>query len=176
MNWKLYAIGTAGTFVASYLVSTVAPTRPPQTAPVTSPRAVDRAGEPVDLTEQAERLRSGIANVTAYSEPRRDVFRFGDSARRTAAAPSEASEVEAPVVVPSPRPPFALAGVATDAPGAAAGRTAILSSLRGVLLVREGDLVEGMFKVVSIDADSITVEKVADGTSTTLRLSGSDPR
>jgi hypothetical protein len=175
MNWKLYAIGSAGTFLATYLVSNVAPARPPQSAPVSSPRAADSPGELVDLTEQAERLRAGIASTTPYREPRRDAFRFGESSRRTAVPPPEAPEIEAPVVEP-PRPPFALAGVATDAPGGAAGRTAILSSLRGVLLVREGDLVEGMFKVVSIDADAVTVEKVADGTSTTLRLSGSDPR
>jgi hypothetical protein len=65
--------------------------------------------------------------------------------------------------------------VATDSPGGA-GRTAILSSLRGVLLVREGDLVEGMFRIVNIGADAITVERVDDGTSTTLRLSGAESR
>ncbi|HET9359933.1 MAG TPA: hypothetical protein VFO58_09290 [Vicinamibacterales bacterium] len=174
MTWKLYAVGSAGAFLATYLVSNVAPVKPVQNTPVASPRAVDGAGEPVDLTEQAERLRAGIAATTPYREPHRDAFRFGDSRRRTAAPPLEASEIEAPVVAPPPRPPFALAGVATDAPGGPAGRTAILSSLRGVLLVREGDLVEGMFRIVSIDADAITVERVDDGTSTTLRLSGSD--
>jgi hypothetical protein len=174
MTWKLYAVGSAGAFLATYLVSNVAPVRPAENTPVTSPRAAaDSAGEPVDLTEQAERLRAGIAGTTPYREPRRDAFRFGDVPRRTAAPPPEASAIEAPVVAPSPRPPFALAGVATDAPGGAAGRTAVLSSLRGVLLVREGDMVEGMFRVVSIDADSITVERVDDGTSTTLRLAGS---
>jgi hypothetical protein len=141
---------------------------------VSSPRAADSAGDLVDLTEQAERLRAGIASTTAYREPRRNAFQFGDAPRR-ALPPPGAPEIEAPVVVPPPRPPFALAGVATDA-GGTTGRTAILSSLRGVLLVREGDLVEGAFKVVSIDADAITVEKVGDGTSTTLHLSGSDPR
>jgi hypothetical protein len=176
MTWKLYAIGSAGAFLATYLVSNVAPVKPAQNTPVSSPRVVDSAGGPVDLAEQAERLRAGIASTTPYREPRRDAFRFGDSPRRTAAPPPEASEIEAPVVAPSPRPPFALAGVATDAPGGAPGRTAILSSLRGVLLVREGDLVEGIFRIVSIGADAITVERVDDGTSTTLRLSGSESR
>lgn len=173
MTWKLYAVGSAGAFLATYLVSNVAPVRPAENTPVSSPRAADSAGEPVDLTEQAERLRAGIAGTTPYREPRRDAFRFGNVPRRTASPPLEASESEAPVVAPSPRPPFALAGVATDAPGGAAGRTAILSSLRGVLLVREGDMVEGMFRVVSIEADALIVERVGDGTSTTLRLSGS---
>jgi hypothetical protein len=174
MTWKLYAVGSAGAFLATYLVSNVAPIKPARNTPVTSPRAVDSAGEPVDLAEQAERLRAGIAGTAPYREPRRDAFRFGNSPRRTAAQPPEASDIEAPIVAPPPRPPFALAGVATDAAGGA-GRTAILSSLRGVVLVREGDLVEGMFTVVSIDADAITVERVGDGTSTTLRLSGSEP-
>jgi hypothetical protein len=172
MTWKLYAVGSAGAFLATYLVSNVAPVRPAESTPVTSPRVADSAGEPVDLAEQAERLRAGLAGTTPYRQPRRDAFRFGDSPRRTAAPPPEA-EIEAPVVAASPRPPFALAGVATDAPGGTASRTAILGSLRGVLLVREGDIVEGMFRVVSIDADAITVERVDDGTSTTLRLSGS---
>jgi hypothetical protein len=175
MTWKLYAIGSAGAFLATYLVSNVAPVKPAQNTPVTSPRAVDSAGGPVDLAEQAERLRAGIASTTPYREPRRDAFRFGDPPRRTAAPPPEASAIEAPVVTPPPRPPFALAGVATDSPGGA-GRTAILSSLRGVLLVREGDLVEGMFRIVNIGADAITVERVDDGTSTTLRLSGAESR
>jgi hypothetical protein len=53
-------------------------------------------------------------------------------------------------------------------------RTAIVSSLRGVSLVKEGDLLDGAYRVVSIAEETVTIESTADGTQTTIGLSHAD--
>jgi hypothetical protein len=51
-----------------------------------------------------------------------------------------------------------------------AERTAIVSSLRGVSLVKEGDTLDAGYRVLSITDDAVTLESTNDGTQTTLRL------
>jgi hypothetical protein len=53
-------------------------------------------------------------------------------------------------------------------------RTAILSSLQGVTLVKEGETLDTGYRVTSITEDAVTLESTADGTRTTLHLSNSD--
>jgi hypothetical protein len=55
-------------------------------------------------------------------------------------------------------------------------RTAILSSLQGVSLVKEGDVLDAGYRVMSIGEDDVTLESTSDGTQTTLHLSNSDSR
>jgi hypothetical protein len=55
-------------------------------------------------------------------------------------------------------------------------RTAIISSLQGVSLVKEGDVLDAGYRVMSIGDDAVTLESTTDGTQTTLRLSNSDSR
>ena len=177
MSWKLYALASGGAFLATYLVSPALLPKTRQDVPIPSPRVVDRSGAAVNLAEQADRLRTRLAETTSYREPRRDAFQFGTVPRRVSLPPPTTSpEGDAAAIASPPRPPFALAGIAGDAPGGVAGRTAVLSSLRGVLLVREGDVVEDAYRVVRIEEEAVTVEAIGDGTRTTLRLSGSDPR
>lgn len=52
-------------------------------------------------------------------------------------------------------------------------RTAILSSLQGVTLVKEGETLDTGYRVISITEESVTLEST-DGTQTTLRLSNAD--
>ena len=47
-----------------------------------------------------------------------------------------------PAVVAPSRPPYGLAGMATTVEDGVAQRTAILSSLQGVSLVKEGDVLD----------------------------------
>ena len=51
-----------------------------------------------------------------------------------------------------------------------AQRTAILSSLQGVSLVKEGDLLDAGYRVASIADDTVTLESTSDGSQSTLRL------
>jgi hypothetical protein len=46
--------------------------------------------------------------------------------------------------------------------------------LAGVALVKEGDVLETGYRVVSIADDSVTLESASNGTQATLRLSNPD--
>jgi hypothetical protein len=66
--------------------------------------------------------------------------------------------------------------MATSVADGVTQRTAIISSLQGVSLVKEGDLLDAGYRVMSIGDDAVTLESTTDGTQTTLRLSNSDSR
>ena len=156
------------------LATLVSPVERRSSTPALTPQALDRAGTVVDLGAQADRLRARLAEVTAYRQPARDAFRFGPPPRRVEEAPRPlALEAPPPAVAAPARPPYALAGMATTTENGAAQRTAILSSLQGVSLVKEGDTLETGFRVMSITDDSVTLES-SDGTQTTLLLSNTD--
>jgi len=64
--------------------------------------------------------------------------------------------------------------MATTTENGVTQRTAILSSLQGVSLVKEGETLDTGYRVVSITEDAVVLESVNDGTQTTLRLSNTD--
>jgi hypothetical protein len=169
MNWKLSALTSGGAVVMAALATLVSPVQQPSSAPATVPQALDRSGAVVDLGAQADRLKAKLSDVTAYREPARNVFRFGSARRATDAPPPPVNE--APGVIAPPRPPYGLAGMATSLEDGIPQRTAILSSLQGVSLVKEGDSLDTGYRVVSIGEDTVTLESTTDGTRTTLRLS-----
>jgi hypothetical protein len=68
-------------------------------------------------------------------------------------------------------PPVSLSGIASDTADGSPKRSAILSVPAGVLIVREGDSVAGLYKVLSVGEDSVELEAIADGSHRTLRLS-----
>ncbi len=128
----------------------------------------------MDLGAQADRLKARLAEVTAYRQPARDAFRFASSPRRVEETPPP-SGIEAPPAVVAPvRPPYGFAGLATTTENGVTVRTAILSSLQGVSLVKEGETLETGYRVTSITDDAVTLESTADGTQTTLHLSNAD--
>ena len=149
--------------------------RNPRNVPTVVPQAIDRSGAVVDLGAQADRLKTKLAEVTAYRQPARDAFRFAPPPRRVVESPPTVSVVSPPVVSTS-GPPYGLAGMATSTDNGVVQRTAILSSLQGVALVKEGDVLDTGYKVLSIADDSVTLASTVDGTQTTLRLSSSDSR
>jgi hypothetical protein len=175
MTWRLYALTSGGAVVVTTLATLLAPTERTADLPTTVPQAVDRSGAVVDLGVQADRLQAKLAQVTAYREPARNAFRFGPPPRRAAAAPP-AQVSEGPVSVAPARPPYGLAGMATTFEEGIPRRTAILSSLEGVLLVNEGDVLEAGYRVLAVTDDAVSLESTVDGVRMTLRLSGSDSR
>jgi hypothetical protein len=130
-----------------------------------------------DIEEQAARLQSRLHVARAYAEPQRNPFRF---AERRSAAPSsrELAVVEAPppIDLPPPGPRVSVAGIAEEQLEGRIERTAILSSPMGVLLVREGDMVVDDYRVGRIEAESVELVRVSDGTSTRLTLGTSQPQ
>jgi hypothetical protein len=63
-----------------------------------------------------------------------------------------------------------VAGIAEEQRDGRVERTAILSSPMGVLLVHEGDTIVDDYRVGRIEAESVEVVRVSDGTSTRLTL------
>jgi hypothetical protein len=169
MTWKLYAFTSGGAVIFAAVAAMVAPTERTDSTPVAIPQAVDQSGTVVDLGAQAERLRAKLAEVSTYRQPSRDAFRFGAGPRRVVeSAPPAVTELP-PIITPS-RPPYALAGMAITMEGGVAQRTAILSSLQGVSLVKEGDLLDAGYRVTTIADDTVTLESTSDGSQSTLRL------
>ena len=173
MTWKLYGLASGATFLVTYAAS-LAPSFTSQsaTAAPPPPQAIAGSAAEIDIVEQADRLQERVKEATEFREPARDLFRFGAPVRRVPAeAVARAVEVPAPVASPPPRPPFGLAGIATDIVSGMTQRTAILSSLQGVLLVHDGDVVEGGYRILTVEEEAVTVEATRDGIQTRLTLS-----
>jgi hypothetical protein len=171
MTWKSYAAVSGATVLAGWLASS-----PPSNAPTTGARAASnpaprrRAEAATDIEEQAARLQSRLQVARAYAEPQRNPFRF---AERRSAAPNPrelAPVVEAPPPIdPVPAGPrISGAGIAEEQLDGRVERTAILSSPMGVLLVHEGDTVLDDYRVGRIEAESVELVRLSDGTSTQL--------
>ena len=74
---------------------------------------------------------------------------------------------------PPPPPPITLRFIGLVNPGTAAGRIAVLASGPDVFFGRDGDIIDGRYKIVSIGAESVVVS-YADGRGTRrIALTGS---
>jgi hypothetical protein len=175
MTWRLYALTSTGVVLGTAVAAFVATIeRSRQSPPAVVTQAADRSGVLVDLGAQADRLKTRLAEVTAYTHPSRDAFRFAPPPRPAVAEPTPSLSQAPPAVMAPSRPPYSLAGMATSVQDGVTKRTAILSSLQGVLLVKEGDVLETGYRVMSISDDAVTLETTSDGTQTTLHLSNAD--
>jgi hypothetical protein len=177
MTWKSYAVMSGATVLAGWLASSPPANAPENAVTTASPQAASRDGGVTDIAREAERLQVRLRREVVYGEPQRNPFRFG-SARPSRAGggdlPVRAEVVEeAPVAevrdAPAPQPPqVTLSGIAEDQDGERTVRTAILSSPSGVLLVHEGDVVLGRYRVGGIESGAVSLVNLADGT--TLRV------
>ena len=175
MTWKLYALTSGGgAVVVTYLATLMAPVDRAPIVPAAVPQAVDRSGAVVDLGAQADRLKLRLAEVSAYRSPARDAFRFAEPPRRVDVAPATVTSAPPAVETAPARPPYGLSGMAITIENGASQRTAILSSLQGVALVKEGDELDASYRVVTITDETVTLESMRDGAQTTLRLSNSN--
>jgi hypothetical protein len=113
--------------------------------------------------------------------PERNPFRFQPKAPPAPPpSPTPVGPPLAPVAVappmpvgPPPPPPIALKFIGVvDAPGGA-GKVALLSDARGgVFQGREGEVVEGRYKILRIGTESIEVSYIDGRGRQTIRLSG----
>jgi hypothetical protein len=175
MTWRLYALTSTGVVLGTAVAAFVATIeRSRQGPPAVVTQAADKSGALVDLGAQADRLKTRLAEVTTYTHPSRDAFRFAPPPRPAVAEPTPSLSQPPPAVIAPSRPPYGLAGMATSVEDGVTKRTAILSSLQGVLLVKEGDVLETGYRIMSISDDTVTLETTSDGTQTTLRLSNAD--
>ena len=168
MTWKLYAVVSAGAFVATYLMSS-----PPNDVARSPASAAPSSARPSavgsDIEQLADRLQRQRTAVN-YRTPGRDPFRFQPRpVRPPVARPAPMPLAEAPAPAPVV-PLITLSGIATDVVGGEPQRSAVLSAPAGVLIVREGESVAGLYKVVSIGDESVELEGTTDGSRRTLRL------
>jgi hypothetical protein len=117
------------------------------------------------------RLRARLADMPARPEGTRNPFRFEPRARQSR---SHVSRTVAPDTVahaaPVARPELRLIGMAEDSHDGTTERTAVVSGLNQVYLVKEGEQIAMRFLVKRVGADAIEVEDLSDGTPITLGL------
>ncbi len=176
MNWKVTAAGLMATAVAGLVGLTTPP------VPDADVRDPARRASPVrpaaaaatSISEEAVRLRARLRAETAYREPDRNPFRFGAgrpaSSAPVARAQTPGPTADVPAVAPSPPPPpIVLSGVATEVVAGASRRTAILGTIQGVLLVREGDAVGAEYRVTKVEQQAVELV-TPDGTVRRIAL------
>jgi hypothetical protein len=171
MNWKSPAIigVVSGTVVT--LLATASPSLDGQRHPVAAPPSIDpRQG--AAMIAQTERLRDRLRPQGVPSASTRNPFAFaGPSAAPRIAQPEPAQAVTAPSSLDlSPQPPsFTLVGLAADRSSGSLVMTAILSSPGSLQFVKQGDRVEGGYRVADITAESVQLIG-DDGRPLMLRL------
>ena len=173
MTWKLYAVVSAGAFVATYLMSSPKPERATTaaSAAATAQSARQHAAE-TEIEELANSLRVHLKSDAVLGTPGRDPFRFQTRVQQAPAfvpSPAFVPAASAPVPV---LPMLSLSGIATDVVDGTPTRSAVVSLPNGVVIVREGESVTGLYTVVAIGEDSIELESTGDRSRRTLRLSG----
>jgi hypothetical protein len=173
MTWKSTAIVTGATALVGWLASPL-PQAPAQSVAIGQPQTAERPASSSDIEQQADRLRARLRAEAIFRAPSRDPFRFGERRiqvePRAIAPPPEA--IEAPAI---PQPLVTLSGIATDLIDGVTRRTGILSSPEGVLLVREGDTVSGIYRVEKIEEETLDLVRPGDGGLLRLRLATPRP-
>lgn len=143
-----------------------------QTAPAASGRAAQSGGPVADVRLDLLAATAGDAATVA-----RNPFRFQQRAvpattRRAAAPPPQFTAPPVPTGPPPP-PPITLRYIGVIEAPPKTGRVALLSDGRGGLMYgREGDTVDGRYKMLRVGLDSIEMAYLDGRGRQTIRLSG----
>lgn len=148
------------------------------TPDVHAPSPVSERVEPTpDLDRTAAVMQAEVARLHSRLAPSsspvhsRDLFHFADRAPRPTARTVAPVVADMPVAVPAPaRPMLQLIGVAEDETAAGTVRTAIVSGLGELFLVKVGDVVSGRYRVEQVAADAVELVDTTTDASTTLAL------
>lgn len=160
--------GVASIAIATWLTaSTAGPQQPAasDTAPRTAP--IDRYAETLRL--EVERLHERL-RPNAEPTGHRDLFRFSTPARQRAdvLVPSESADRESPAPVTAPS--MRLIGIAEDVTPDGPVRTAVVSGLGDVFLVKPGDTIADRYRVLSVSPESVQLVDPATSIESTLTL------
>lgn len=160
--------------IASWFSAASTPdVRTPNAAPerTTASRDLDRSA--AVMQAEVSRLHDRLAPSTVPTRSR-DLFHFAAKpVARPAAKPMDApspadvARVDAPV---APKPSLQLIGVAEDETPDGAVRTAIVSGLGDLFLVKMGDTISGRYRVEQVSADAVQLTDSTTSTTTTLTL------
>ena len=132
------------------------------------PDSLDRSS--AALQSEMTRLHDRIG-PTATPMKSRDLFRFNV---RTIRRPEKAATVSPEAAVPAPmaaaRPVLKLIGIAEDDSENGTVRTAIVSGLGDLFLVKTGETIAGQYHVDQVSADAVQITDTATSSPTTLVL------
>jgi hypothetical protein len=150
-------------------------------ATVGNRRSYDAPASHSAVTARMELVSSGLTVETthlgdhrypAIVRPSRNPFQFR-SRPAPVMRPARVAEVVSPAISEPPAPPrpeLKLAGIAEDPSGGGPVRTAVISGMGQVFLVKEGDQVTARFRVARIAADAVELIDSSDGSSWRLAL------
>lgn len=166
----LWSIALASWFSAASTPDVRTPAATPERT--TSSRDLDRSA--ALMQAEVARLHDRLAPSTVPTRSR-DLFHF--NAKPVARLPVRVvdavqtadvvSHVDVPVI---PKPLLQLIGVAEDTTPDGAVRTAIVSGLGDVFLVKAGDTISGRYRVEVVSADAVQLTDSTTSTTTTLTL------
>lgn len=161
-----------GALVVWLAAAATSPTPPSAPLAVTPPAAIDRSG--AELSSEIARLRERL-RPSAQPAQARDLFRYRARAAAESAAAARNSALAPPLTLqetparsPSEVVPLKVVGMAEDPGDAGPIRTAILSGLGDLFIVKAGDSIAGRYRVAAINADSIDLVDVS--TNAPLRI------
>jgi hypothetical protein len=155
MNWKSTAtIGVVGGTVAT-LLATASPSVDRPRDGVAPPASLD-VQQGVALFAETARLRERLRPRVPPTTSTRNPFAYAATA---ALPPARTAAVEPPTAPSSgasrTSPAFTLVGLAEDRSSGATIMTAILSSPGALQFVKQGERVDGGYRVATITSDSV---------------------
>jgi hypothetical protein len=171
MDWKSTTLISGAGLLATWVFS-----MPNATAPAASPSAVVQAPQAtaatIDIQREAARLQVRLHPESLGSATARNPFRFASRPPREVTPVAAPDGAFAPVVIsaPAPQPQLSLDGVATEIVDGQEQRTAILHTDDGVVLAKEGDLVSGLYRVMTVSPATAELTDVNSGSVVRLSL------
>jgi len=173
----IWVVGGAG-LLAAWLAAAASDRAPqPAHAPASGPSPLDRAEQVArEIEAQSSRMRARLASAPRPQDSGRNPFLFEQ--RRTLEPAAGVRLLPLPAAAGGTEPagdavveplPFTLNGIAEDGTGESAIRTAVLSGLGDIFLVRAGDTFADRYEVLAIDAASVELKDLTSGRR--LRLS-----
>jgi hypothetical protein len=177
--WLLVALAVA---VVAAAAMQFWPTNPaPAGLAPSNPRSApgERGGEPIDPAELDVRLGDLKAPPAEAEGADRNPFRF--QPKPPPPPPPEAARPKAPIAPPEnaeppgppPPPPIPLKFIGTVEPKPG-DKVAAFSDCRYTFKGREGDIIDGRYRLVRIGVESVVMEYVDGRGRMTIRLSGQE--
>lgn len=124
-----------------------------------------------EVLEQAEGLRARLDSAPRPQEPSRNPFTFKVEARRPVSEPVVEQAPPLPTLSAlAPRPALTLVGIGSTTTGESTTRTAIISGLGDLFLVKVGEEVAGRYRVNAVGEDAVELVELSGGTPFTLVL------
>ena len=172
MNLRRIAwFGVWSLAIASWFSAASTPDVRTPAAPVQNARATR------ELDRSAAVMQSEVAHLhdrlspTAIPTHARDLFRFAGRPSRPQTQPEAvaALAVEEPAPAPA-RPSLQLIGVAEDESAEGTVRTAIVSGLGDLFLVKAGDTLGNQYRVDHVSTDAVQLTDTSTSVTTTLAL------